>query len=56
MRGHNPTVIPLPADPTVGPITVVAGTPGGGAGPSGAALGRTTVFTIGPKGRAIAPA
>ncbi len=45
-----------PTVPTGGRITVVAGPPGGVAGPSGAALGGTTVFTIASKGRSIAPA
>jgi hypothetical protein len=42
--------------PTGGQITVVSGPSGGVAGPSGSALAGTTVFSIAPKGRTIAPA
>jgi hypothetical protein len=35
---------------------LIGGPPGEVAGPSGAALGGTTVFSIAPKGRTIAPA
>ena len=54
--GQNLTDITRPTDPTGGQITVVGGPPGGVAGPSGAALGGTTVFAIALKGRTIAPA